>query len=87
MTKDNPLPNSFKAVEGRRFNAKIPASDAPATVDAQGLPPGLKVAIDWTISGTPRKPGYYEVTIVEKRTRKITIDVSKATNPLDKYLW
>jgi hypothetical protein len=82
-----PLPNSFEAAEGRHFNVQIPASDAPATVDAQGLPPGLKVGRNGAISGTPRKPGHYEVTIVEKRTRKITINVSKATSILDKHLW
>jgi hypothetical protein len=87
MTKGNSLPNSFEAAEGRHFHVKISASSAPATVGAQGLPPGLKAGNDGTISGTPRKPGDYEVTIVEKRTRKITIHVSKATNPLNKYWW
>jgi hypothetical protein len=69
---------------GIYFNKQIDVSEAQSTmvdVQAAGEPPGVRAATKGsrvTFSGKPEREGTYEVTIVERRTRKVTIDVRAA---------
>jgi hypothetical protein len=72
------------ATMGSYFNRQINVSEAQSTtVDVQttGAPPGVRAVPRGsrvTFSGKPEREGKYEITIVERRTRKMTIEVRAA---------
>ena len=80
-----PLLKSLDASQGSHFSEQIAVGAPGTTVEVVGksLPPGLRATSHGnsvTISGTPKSTGDYNVTIVEKRVRKITIKVGPPRN-------
>jgi hypothetical protein len=74
-------------VANDQINEQFTWSEGQPTVEVKGLPRhGLKAAIRGgraTLSGKFSRPGTYEVTIVQKRTVKITFTVSQSKSVLD----
>ena len=76
-----------EVVEGNDFTEPLTWTEAEPTVEVKGPSQGgLKAAIRGgrpTISGRLSRPGRYEITIVQKRTAKITLTVTRAKSLLD----
>ena len=81
----------FEVVQGNEINRQFTWSEAEITVAAKGLSRhSLKAAERGgrpTLSGKLSRPGKYEITIVQKKTVKIIIDVSPAKSMLDTNIW
>jgi hypothetical protein len=75
-----PLRKPLDAAQGSHFNEQISGTPG-TTIEVMGpLPAGLSATSRGsrlTISGTPHRPGNYEVTIIEKRAKKVTIRVGQ----------
>jgi hypothetical protein len=78
-------------VQGNEISGQFTWSDAEPTVEVKGLSRhSLKAANRGgrpTLSGRLNRPGKYEITIVQKRTVKITIDVIPAKSVFDTTIW
>lgn len=89
LPKGMSMSKPIEVVQGGEFSQKVDRSDASeVTVDVKGPSRngGLRAAIrggSLTISGKLRNPGMHEITIVEKRVTKVTINVIKAKPLLD----
>jgi hypothetical protein len=79
-------------VQGNEFNEQFTWSEAEPTVEVKGPSSrdGLRAANRGgrlTLSGRLSRPGKHEITIVQKRTVKITINVSQAKPLLQTPVW
>ena len=59
------------ATQGSEYSAALAATGSPTiTWEAEGLPSGLSIASDGTISGTPSESGKFKVTVKAANTKK-----------------
>jgi hypothetical protein len=81
----------IEVVAGNEFSEQFPWGEAEPTVDVKGPSrERLRVANRGgrvTLSGRLSRPGKHEITIVQKRTIKITINVSQAKPLLETPVW
>jgi hypothetical protein len=85
------MDESMAVVQGNEFTQQFTWSEAEPTVNVQGPSrDSLKAANRGgrpTLSGRLSRPGRYQITIVQKRTVKITINVSRAKPRLETSVW
>jgi hypothetical protein len=94
--KKLPPTQPLQATQHYPFRHQIKASDGSGKVDVEGKRPRWLKATrrggNLRISGTPRKAGEYELTVVEKRTgekrvSKVTIRVDPGLSMWSRPLW
>jgi hypothetical protein len=81
----------IKVVQGNEFSEQLTWSEGEPTVDVKGPSRNSLRAANrggrLTLTGRLSRPGKHEITIVQKRTIKITINVSQAKPLLDTPVW
>ena len=66
--------DAFRAGETALLSGAVSAESASrATITATGLPKGLKIAADGTISGTPTTPGWFKTTFTARNESGATL--------------